>query len=250
MYSVRTFLLIILFLFTGWGLRAQTLKGSVRNGETGEPLPAVSVLNSRTQQYVFSERDGSFSITAQKGDAVSFSAIGYKTQQKIVPASLGLAEMHIDLFRLSYQLDEFVYKPMYTPYQLDSMERVSTYQRALARQRVRSVMSPVTLLADKVSKKSKQIYRFQKSFGYWEDIKFIESRYSQELVAQMTGLRGDTLAYFMNAHPMPYDYARVASELELKMWIRERYKVWRKDPVFPPLIGNNTIVPDTTDNKR
>jgi len=175
-------------------------------------------------------------MAAEKGDPILFSFVGYKTQQKTVAPSLGVAEMHIELFRLSYQLEEFIYRPRYTPYQLDSMERQSTYQRTLAREKVTSVMSPVTLLADKLSRKSKQIYRFQKSFNYWEDVKFIESRYSQQLVQQMTGLKGDTLAYFMNANPIPYDYARVASDLELKMWIRERYREWLKNPVYPPVI--------------
>jgi len=214
-------------------LHAQLLRGVVLDGESGKPLVAVSVYNAKTQQYVYTNEIGAFSLPANRGDLISFSFIGYKTQTKSVPASIGAAEMHVDLFRLSYELQEFVYRPRYTPYQLDSMERKSTYQRALSREKVTSIMSPVTLLADKLSRKSKQIYRFQKSFNYWEDVKFIESRYSPELVQQMTGLKGDTLAYFMNTNPMPYDYARVASELELKMWIRDHYREWMKHPQYP-----------------
>lgn len=208
----------------------------VIDGESGKPLSTVSVYNTKTQQYAYTNASGNFFLSANKGDIISFSFIGYKTQTKIVPSSIGTAEMHIDLFRISYELDEFIYRPLYTPYQLDSMQRKSTYQRALAREKVRSVMSPVSLLADRLSKKSQQIYRFQKSFNYWEGIKFIESIYSPELVTQMTGLKGDTLAHFINIYPMPYDYARVASELELKMWIRERYKEWLKSPSYPPVI--------------
>lgn len=228
--------LFILLLIISQTVRAQTLKGVVVDGESGKPLSAVTIWNTRTQQYAYTDAKGEFSMSAQKGDPILFSFVGYKTQQKIVAASLGVAEMHIELFRLSYQLEEFIYRPKYSPYQLDSMERQSTYQRTLARERVTSVMSPVTLLADKLSRKSKQIYRFQKNFNYWEDVKFIESRYSQHLVQQMTGLKGDTLAYFMNVNPMPFDYARAASDLELKMWIRERYREWLKNPVYPPLV--------------
>lgn len=211
---------------------AQVLKGEVVDGESGKALSMVAVYNSKSQQYVYTDVAGRFSISAEPGAIISFSCVGYKTQTKVVPVSEGTATMHIDLFKLSYELDEFVYHPLYTPYQMDSMERKSTYQRALARERVKSVMSPVTLLADLLSKKSKQIYRFQKNFNYWETMKFIESRYSPELVTQMTGLKGDTAAYFINANPMPYDYARVASDLELKMWIREHYREWIKHPEF------------------
>lgn len=232
---IRLFL-FLLFTTLGAAGYGQIVKGTVVDGETGKALSAVSVYNAKTQQYVYTNEIGAFSLPAGKGDIISFSFVGYKTQTKSVPAAIGVAEMHIDLFRLSYQLDEFIYRPKYTPYQLDSMERKSTYQRALAREKVTSVMSPVTLLADMLSKKSKQVYRFQKSFNYWEGIKFVESRYSAQLVQQMTGLKGDTLAYFINANPMPYDYARVASDLELKMWIRERYREWMKNPTYPSAV--------------
>jgi hypothetical protein len=53
------------------------------------------------------------------------------------------------------------------------------------------------------------------------------------LVAALTGLTGDTVGYFMNANPMPFDYARAATDLELKMWIRYNYKQWLKNPVIP-----------------
>ena len=239
------FCFLALLLFASFTQDAQTLKGTVTDGETGKFLTAVSVFNNNTKQYAYTDAQGDFSIFANKGDQITFSYIGYKTQVKIVPPSIGMAEMHIDLFRMSYELEEFIYRPKYSPYQIDSIERQSTYQRALAREKVRSVMSPVTLLADKLSKKSKQIYRFQRSFNYWEHLKFIESRYSPQLVQQMTGLKGDTLAFFMNANPMPYDYARVASELELKMWIRERYRAWLKHPQYPDIKSSDTTKTDS-----
>lgn len=213
---------------------AQTLRGVVKDGESRKPLAAVTIANLRTAQFAYTDANGAFTINAQKGDQISFTAMGYKAQEKTVPSALGVAEMQVDLFHLSYELEDFVYRPKYSPYQIDSIERKSTYQRALAREKSGSIMSPVTLLAEKLSKNSKQIFRFQKSFSYWEDQKFIESRYSPRLVQQLTGLTGDTLAYFINLYPIPYDYARVASELELKLFIKDNYKAWLAHPVYPP----------------
>ena len=203
------------------------VRGTVVNGQTGRPIMAVSVQNTNTGGYAYTGAGGNFEVQARVGDRLSFFYTGYRTQFRVV--STTTADYYIELFPLSFELDEFVYRPLYTPYQLDSMERKSTYQRALAREKSGSVMSPVTLLAEKLSKRSKQIFRFQKSFEYWEGVKFVESRYAPELVQQLTGLVGDSLAHFINANPMPYDYARVASELELKMWIRERYRAWQKE---------------------
>lgn len=217
---------IVLFLAFALESRGQ-LKGTVVNGETGEPLTAVAVLNIRSQQYAYTNRAGAFNLPAYKGDKISFSLPGFKTQERTVPAAIGAAEMHIEMFPISYQLEEFVFRPLYTPYQLDSIERQSTYQRALAREKGGSVMSPVTFLAERISKRSRQIFKFQESFDYWENQKFIESRYNADIVRQLTGLKGDTLAFFINENPMPYDFARVASDLEIKIWIREKFRAWK-----------------------
>ncbi|GBL35256.1 hypothetical protein EMGBS15_08510 [Filimonas sp.] len=44
----------------------------------------------------------------------------------------------------------------------------------------------------------------------------------------MTQLEGDDLASFMNQYPMDYEYARVATELEIKMWIKYNFQDYLK----------------------
>lgn len=225
--------MLFILLPAALGTQAQVLKGTVKDGISGEALSAVAVTNERTNQKAYTNNYGEFTLNAHKGDIVSFNLVGYKPQQYTVPASLGTAEMYVSLFQLSYELEEFTLRRKYSPYQMDSMERRSTYQRALARQKGGSVMSPVSFVAEKLSKRSKRTFRFQKDFYGWEEEKFITSRYTPELVASQTGLTGDTIAFFMNAYPMPYDFARTASDLELKIWIREQYREWLKNPVIP-----------------
>ena len=243
------YLNIILILLFCLNTKAQILKGRVVAGETGKPLAAVAVYNGASKQTSYTDSQGAFTISAKKGDEVSFSFVGYKSQRKTVPPALGVAEMYIELFRLSYELDEFTLRPRYTPYQMDSMERKATYARALAREKGGSVMSPVTFIAERLSKKSKQVFNFQKSFNYWEDVKFVESRYSPELVQSLTGLRGDTLANFMNSNLMPLDYARAASDLEIKIWIREHYKAWKASP-YLPLLSDSSRQTGEMENKN
>ena len=250
------YLAIITFLLLNLSASSQVLKGTVVEGETGNPITAVVVTNLNTQQTSYTDSRGAFTISARKGHQVSFSFVGFKPQQKTVPSALGAAEMFIELFRMSYQLEEFTLRPRYTPYQMDSMERKSTYSRALAREKGGSIMSPVTFIAEKLSRQSKQVFRFQKSFNYWEEVKVIESRYSPELVHALTGLSGDTLAVFMNSNPMPGDFARAASDLEIKIWIREQFKTWQSGniPVFDhssPSPGSGTgTLKDTTNRGR
>lgn len=213
-----------------YAVGAQTISGKVVDAKTGEPLFPVTVVNLLTQQSVYTNESGSFTIPAKSGEELGFSYIGYKSAQRLV--TTGAQNIHIEMSALSFKLNELIVRPQhYSPYQIDSIERRATYKRSLAR-RKSSALSPFSFVAEKFSKSSRHIFNFQRSYNYWEDQRFIDSRYTPELVSELTGLTGDSLAHFMNTNPMDTEYARAATDLELKMWIRTHYKQWKKNPVM------------------
>lgn len=207
---------------------AQTLKGRVTDAATTSPLYPVTVVNLTTQKATYTSEQGEFTIHAESGDKIAFSFVGYKSTQYQMPISVGIYTTSIKLERISYNLQEVILMPDYTPYQADSIRRVSTYRPFLNRTKSSPITSPFSFVAEKLNKRSKQIFKFKKNFGQWEDARFIDTRYSPELVYEMTGMEGDSIGHFMNANPMPYDYARTATELELKMWIRHHHREWLK----------------------
>ena len=249
--SVRLLLSILCF-FSILTVHAQlgisgaiTLKGIITDAETGNSLPLATVINTTTQQSVFTDNDGRYETLGHIGDKITVTYMGYKPTQLVVTESNAYLPQHIELKQMTYNMKEVIITPKYTPYQADSIARYSTYKRTLLRRHEGSVMSPVTLLAEAVSHKSKQMFRFQKAFAELENERFTGTRYTPELVGQLTGLDGDTLAHFMNAYPVPYDYARASSELEFKMWVRDNYKEWvAKGRPVP------NIAVDTTQLKR
>jgi len=198
------------------------VEGVVTDATTGDPLVAVTVVNTRSQAAVYTDMNGAFRFSVFSTDQIVFTMVGYKPFKAYASA----LTPHITLERSSYSLNEVIVRPGFTEYQRDSLMRHSTYQRTLAYNPVGSVMSPVSALAEVFSKKRKMRMRFQQDFYSWENTRFIDSRYTPDLVTQMTHLEGDTLASFMNSYPMPADYARAASELEIKMWIRTNYRDW------------------------
>lgn len=195
---------------------------------TGHPLFPVTVVNLRTQKATYTNSEGFYSIEAIAGDKLAFSFIGYKTKQLQMPISIGTYVADVPMEMMSYRLQELYIMPDYTPYQLDSIERSQIYKGPMSIRRSNPLTSPLSFIAEKFSRRSKQVFKFQKNFGKWESERFIDTRYTPQLVQQLTGLQGDSIGYFMNAYPMPYDYARAATELELKMWIRFNYKNWLK----------------------
>lgn len=224
--------ILLLLLCMPYICRAQSLHGIITEANTGRTLYPVTVVNMATQESAYTNERGEFTLPVYPGQQIGITYVGYKHMQRLVTSDMLSGTLKIALTPFRYELDELVVRPNYTPYQLDSLHRRSVYQRTLAWQRTSSVMSPVSFIADRLSSKSKQRYKFQQNYFKWEDEKFIDSRYTPALVTQLTGLTGDSLGYFMNAYPMAYDYARAATELELKMWIRFHYREWLKNPVI------------------
>lgn len=214
-------LLFLLQLFTA---EAQVWRGTITDADSEQPLQGVTITNTSTNMFIFTDEKGQFDIQGKAGDKVTFYCPGYtKETHIIIPVVEGI-RLHFRMRLSSRELKEVIIRKQFdTEYQRDSAERRSTYSRALARERS-SLSSPLSFLAERVSKKGRQLHRFQKSYISWEEEQFKDSRYTPELVNSLTGFEGDTLAHFMNDYPLSMDYARSATDLELKMWIRYNYK--------------------------
>ena len=211
----------------------QTVQGTIKDGISRKPLFPVTVVNTRTLQVVYSDAHGNYVIAAENGDEITYSCIGYRKEQRIKPKSVLIATVNVDMEPVEYQLQEVRLQPgLLTRYQRDSIERKVTYKSVLERRPPSPVMSPVSAIADKFSKKSQRAYQFQKDFANSELQKFIDTRYTPALVSSVNNISGDTVAWFMYYHPMPYDFARAATNLELKMWVRDNFKKWHvKNPL-------------------
>jgi hypothetical protein len=227
---MRLFYFLLLVLM-GNSLQAQTLQGIVTDKSTGKPVFPATVVNVRTQQTSLTDASGFYTIPAMQGDIIAFTCIGYKSVEKVKPPSVIVATLNVSLEHTEYELDEVTLRPgALTKYQMDSIERRQTYKTPLSRRPPSPIMSPVSALAEKFSKKAQRTYQFQEDYEVAEAQKFIDTRYNPTTVNAVTGLTGDSIAHFMYAYPMPYDFARTASALEIKMWVRENYKQWMRRP--------------------
>ncbi len=226
---MRFIALSTLLLFFTTIVGAQSLQGVVTDAQTHKPLGGATVVNVISQQIAYTDANGFYTIPARQGDKVAFTYIGYKSVERIKPVSVVISTLNVSLERSAYDLQEVFLRPgKLTQYQIDSAERAAIYKLPLQRRPPSPFMSPASALAELFSKRAKRTYQFQKNFAAGEIEKFIDTRYTPELVTTLTGLTGDSIGYFMYAYPMSYDYARLASNLEIKMWIRDNYKSWVK----------------------
>ena len=99
MRCIKIYLFIIFCLLSFSMINAQELpkdsvlvqfSGLVLDGtdENLYPIPFANILISSDSRGTYSEWNGFFSIVAKKGDIVTFSAVGYKSVDYIIPDSL------------------------------------------------------------------------------------------------------------------------------------------------------------------
>ncbi|MCK5824095.1 MAG: SusC/RagA family TonB-linked outer membrane protein [Ichthyobacteriaceae bacterium] len=77
---------LLITLFAPFAMMAQELQvsGTVTSSEDGLPMPGVSIVKVGTTEGTSADFDGNFSITANKGDKLEFSFIGYSNKQVTV----------------------------------------------------------------------------------------------------------------------------------------------------------------------
>lgn len=187
-------------------------------------LSFAPVQNFRSGGSVFSNKEGKYSINARPGDTIEYRYLNYFSYRYIVPANAaGTIVNDISLRLKSKVLQEIRFSGL-TQYQIDSIERIERYEKPMAYVQNKSILNPVTSLYEQFSKKYKNLRKFQEQYESFEEQKYIDTKYSYDLVKEITGLEGDAAAYFMNAYPMEYKFARIASPLEIKMWVIDNYR--------------------------
>lgn len=231
---MRLLLLVLLFTFTcRCTSLAQMVTGVLKDTEHNQPIINASVVNKATGAVSLTDADGRFSIVASLGQVLVFSHMSYESGTLIV-ASGNTTNMQVKLVPNEVMLQRVIISSR-TKYQKDSAERHEMYGHELTRTLVAKPKMTVGTgigisggfgwLADKITGNSKSAKRFRKGFASDDEIKFIDSRYNTDVVALVIDMKDrDSIATFINHYPMEYDFARAATELEIKAWVRANYK--------------------------
>ena len=232
-------ILFLVFILVGLQMQSHAqviVNGIVYDSTTKAPIFSATIENMTTHQGSFSNVKGEFRIEASLGDYIVFTHVGYARRVISIKVTDNISELKVYMSTKATSLKEVTIKLGPTEYQLDSAKRASLYDRAFDYQQQKSVFSPISSVYQKFSKKYKNLRKFQDQIVDMEQEKFIDNRYKPELVNSLTKLEDEELASFMNQYPMEYDYARVASELEIKMWIKYNFQdyIKRGKPAFVP----------------
>ena len=226
---------ILILLLIHFSAFAQLLEGTIMDSDSKDPVSGVRILNKHSGVTGTSGKDGHYSITAAPGDTVQFIHMSYLPYEEVMTYTVGNKYKTILLVTRSYHLPEMKLTG-YTKYQQDSIEKHNEYGHELNKTLVPKpkytglgCAGCIGALADKITGNSKKPKAFRKQFAEDDRNLFVDSRYTFELITSLTHITDtDSIAAFKYAYPMPYDFARAATALELKMWIRENFHEYQR----------------------
>lgn len=222
-----TFLLFVLVL-PAFG---QQFHGRVYDEDRGLPLATVLVTNLHTNSMWVSDKEGNIAFSALPGELLRFHLPGYHDYDLRIFSSQDVIK--VGMVRAPIQLNEVeVLSPM-ARFRRDSAFNRQFFHKELGYAGRQTKMNysggigidgPFSALALWASGKKKYYKDFQKELVALEDMRYASIRYTPELVKTQTGLDDSGANAFILAHPIPNDFVRYASELELKMWVRNQFR--------------------------
>lgn len=229
MLGLKHILLLSLSVFFCSGLLAQnTFRGTIIDSASGIPMSKVSIKNLISKNGTLSDLRGEFSLQVNDGDVIQISYLGYKQKIIRLQSVAELKSRYIEMVEQKNTLPTATIRKPMTQYQIDSSERAFLYADAFGYKQQKSAMSPISSLYQRFSKKHKEIRKFQNQIIEMERQNFIDTKYTPDVCAKITGIEGDNLAKFMQSYPMEYAFARTASELEIRLWIRYNWEDFKK----------------------
>lgn len=234
------YLLLMLSLFILTNVNAQknkTLIGYLRDSVTHAPVVLASISNNNSGQIVMSGNTGRFKLNVKPNDIISFAAVGYHFDT-VQLTRIFLEKDSIDLYvsPLSHDLGNVtVTAKGMSAYQMDSMERRNDLLHDMV-----SYKKPTFALAnsgaglgisiDRFSKHEKSKRRALDFFDRNEKEAYINYRYSQQLVAESTGFKDDTLRQFMQQSRPSYEWLRSnPSDEDIRYYINGQLKQFKKE---------------------
>ncbi|NSL89012.1 carboxypeptidase-like regulatory domain-containing protein [Chitinophaga solisilvae] len=221
-------------LFVGLqGAFAQVrLSGMVADQDTKTGLPFVSVVNKRTLTGVLTNENGRYYIESMPGDTLEFSMLSYAQKRIVTPGMSSTMDVYMQkrLFELqgvnvrgsNYRKDSLATR--------DEYGRYFNYHKPGAMDVLKTLpANPITALTYLVpSKARKRKEQFRDQLLYWEKEKFIDYRYSPELVAKMTKLQSPELDSFMYKYRPGYQFLNNASEYDLMLYIKQSFEEYQR----------------------
>ena len=207
MHAIRRFICVCgLILCVGLAF-GQSIKGEVVDRDSHQPMKGVSITNIHTSLDVTTGDNGAFNIAATRDQLLEFSKPGYKPARVRIPKGYVPSYFRIILERGFVKAEELLASNNRYDYRADSLRYRELYKHELDFEKL-SAVGTISHPFSALSKKNREIWRFQADYDAFEKEKYIDRTFNAGLVTKITGLQGDSLTRYMVRYRPDYDELR------------------------------------------
>lgn len=235
--------------------KLEIIDGKVLDDSTKQVIPYVNIFNESKRQGYYADVDGTFTIEAEIGDTLILSAIGYLSQVYFLTDSSTWKNLILTLEPRTYEIGEAKIKsmPSYSKLkqdvknlnlprtQLDSLtDKLSSESDQVVKKAVQDKMVEDVFNREKgtlfvlskpiLSAQQKEKKKLNKVANKAKQQQIINEKYNRDIVKNLTNLREDQLTEFMVYCNFRSDFLLNATEYEIALSIREKYKEYKKLP--------------------
>jgi len=217
-------------------VKAQQLSGRLTKKGSREILIGVTVINLTASNHNISDLGGNYRISAKPGDSIVFSSAAYLADTLILDSMSFIHPFDIGL-RPNIQMLTAVTVDERRNFELDSIQRREDYKYTYQKKH------PIKIWNEKrpgddpgfsfsplgfFSKTEKAKRRFKLRLKDEEEQSYVDYRFPHGRVAQITGLRGDSLQKFLSKYRPTYSFCRKAGQQEMLFYINEKLIAFKK----------------------
>lgn len=223
-YSLIGILLLWLYSATANG---QAMQGQIIDMATGKPVDDVNIINVHTESGTVCDAGGQFNINAASGQLVEFRKPGYKILRVRVPQGKLPPYFKVGMEKNNIQLPTIEVNGMAKDYKSDSERYTAIYKHSLefpemsAAEMMRSPFSAM-------SKKNRQIWAFQKEFEWFQQQKYIDYAFNEQVINNLTGLKGDSAIAYIKMFRPTYQQLRMMNEYTFYTYVKRTVTLYRE----------------------
>jgi hypothetical protein len=235
---ILSFFLIVLLLGNICCAQTITVHGQAYDKESKLPLPKLMIINKKTNNGLFADSEGKFTISMQQSDTLLLSAVGFKAKKITLKDSAYKKEYDIviPLEKLYFILKEV---SVFAPRSLNEIQKdidkigSKLYKKPQLMDYVSSgpnggaAISPITYLYDRFSKFSKS----KQKVAEWEneDLRrdVLKDLFRVYIKHDIIDLDEEEFDAFIKYLQLSDDFIINASQFELVMAIKGRYESFK-----------------------
>jgi hypothetical protein len=191
-------------------------------------IQGCHIVNVTQNTGTVSDAYGDFKITANVGDSISFSALGYEKATIVLAESMYNYGYIVKLKPKAYELSEVTV----TPFRIDlpKISKYEIYTPPLPNQGGVNLLpvevNPITFFYNKYSREGKQKRYYKTVIDGTADYMRIGEKFNGVIVAQITGLKDDELVKFMSYCNFSNDFILNYSLETIKRAIKQKFQEW------------------------